>query len=110
MSTRTMSFDLELGIDQPFSLVSCKVTEGISKLTKAEVMIAARDELDVSKVLTTAAILRVRLDGLEARKWTLKVGALAFRGVEHDSLRFQLDLHEHLWVPASRRTRASSAT
>ena len=31
MSTRTMTFDLELGIDQPFSLVSCKVSEGISK-------------------------------------------------------------------------------
>lgn len=98
MSTRTMSFDLELGIDQPFSLVSCKVTEGISRLTRGEVIIAARDELDVSRVLTTEAILRIRLDGLEARKWTLKVGALAFRGVEHDSLRFQLDLHAHFWL------------
>jgi type VI secretion system secreted protein VgrG len=98
MSTRTMSFDLELGIDQPFSLVSCKVFEGISELTRAEVIIAARDELDVSSVLTTPAIVRIRLDGLEARKWTLKVGALAFRGVEQDSLRFQLDLHDPLWL------------
>ena len=98
MSTRTMSFDLELGIDQPFSLVSCKVTEGISQLTRAEVIIAARDELDVSKVLTTAASLRIRLDGHEARKWTLKVGGLAFRGVEQDSLRFQLDLHDPFWL------------
>ncbi len=98
MTTRAMSFDLELGIDQPFSLVSCKVTEGISSLTRAEVIIAARDELDVSRVLTTAAILRIRLDGHEARKWTLKVGSLSFRGAEQDSLRFRLDLHEHLWL------------
>lgn len=94
----TLEISLELGDVGAFSVVSCKVSEGISELSHAKIEISSREDLDFDGLLERDAVLVLLLDGFEVRRWTLKVGRATFDRVEDGSLRFVLDLHPHLWL------------
>jgi type VI secretion system secreted protein VgrG len=89
---------LDLGDVGAFSVVSCRVAEGISELTLAQIEIASREDLDFSELLHRDAVVTMLLDGFEVRRWTLKVGEVAFLRVEGGSLRYRVDLHPQLWL------------
>jgi type VI secretion system secreted protein VgrG len=98
MSTRAIDFDLHLGIDQPFWLVSGKVAEAISEPTLATLEIAADQDLELDKVLAQPAVLTLLLDGIPARRWTLRVGRAAFVGITDGSPRYAIELHAPIWL------------
>jgi type VI secretion system secreted protein VgrG len=94
----TLEISLDLGDIGAFSVATCRVAEGLSELTEAVIEIASRDDLELAELLHRDAVLVFLLDGFEARRWTLKVGAVAFLGAKGGSLRFRVDLHPALWL------------
>jgi type VI secretion system secreted protein VgrG len=94
----TIEISLDLGDVGAFSVASCRITEGISELTEAVIEIASREDLELSELLQRDATLVFLLDGFEVRRWTLKVGTVAFIGTKGGSLRFRVDLHPTLWL------------
>jgi type VI secretion system secreted protein VgrG len=89
---------LDLGHVGAFSIVACRVEEGISALTKAVIEISSKEDLDLSELLHRDAVLAFLIDGIETRRWTLKVGSVAFVGAKGGSLRFRVELHPTLWL------------
>jgi len=98
VSTRRIDIELEMDVPQSFKVARCRVEEGISTLTHAAVEIVARDELDLRRALAGDAKVRLSLDGVLSRLWTLKVGKVSFRGAKQGSLRYLVDLHAHPWL------------
>src|SRR5262249_49357269 len=70
----------------------------ISALTHAVLEIASTEDLDLEHVLAQAAILVVRFDREEVRRWTLRVGRVGFLSAERGTLRYRVDLHAHPWL------------
>jgi type VI secretion system secreted protein VgrG len=98
MSTRTVDIELTLGVEERYRVVACRVVEGISRLTHAELEIASLEDIDLDGSLTGDATLVVALDGAPSRKWTLKVGRAGFVGIKDGTLRYRVELHAHLWL------------
>jgi type VI secretion system secreted protein VgrG len=94
----TLDVSLDLGNVGAFSVVSCRVTEAISALTEAVIEISSREDLELVELLHRDATLVFLLDGFETRRWTLKVGTVAFVGAKGGSLRFRVELHPTLWL------------
>jgi type VI secretion system secreted protein VgrG len=94
----TLDVSLDLGNVGVFSIVTCRVTEAISALTEVVIEIASREDLELAELLHRDATLAFLLDGFEARRWTLKVGSVAFVGAKGGSLRFRVELHPTLWL------------
>jgi len=94
----TIDISLDLGNVGAFSVATCRITEGISELTEAVIEIASRDDLELAELLHRDATLVFLLDGFEVRRWTLKVGSVAFLGAKGGSLRFRVNLHPTLWL------------
>ncbi|MFT3764719.1 MAG: type VI secretion system tip protein TssI/VgrG [Minicystis sp.] len=98
MSIPAVDIGLTLDVQEPLAVVSCRVIEGISELTHAELEIASHDDPDFERVLTGDAVVHVLFDGVEQRRFTLKVGRIVFLGIEMGSFRYKVDLHAHLWL------------
>lgn len=99
MSTKkTVDMKLDLAVEQAYSIVSCRVTEGISELTHAVIELATTKDIDFSSVLQGDAVLHTLQNGAPDRKWTLKVGRAGFVDVKEGSLRYRIDLFPHLWL------------
>lgn len=94
----TVDVKLDLAVDEPYSIVSCRITEGISELTHAIIELSSTKDIDFSKVLQGDAVLQTIQNGLPDRKWTLKVGRAGFVDVKEGSLRYRVDLFPHLWL------------
>ncbi|MEP7121891.1 MAG: type VI secretion system tip protein TssI/VgrG [Byssovorax sp.] len=94
----TLDVSLDLGNVGAFSVVSCHVTEAISALTQVVIEISSREDLELAELLHRDAVLVFLLDGFETRRWTLKVGTVAFVGAKGGSLRFRVELHPTLWL------------
>jgi type VI secretion system secreted protein VgrG len=97
-TTATVAVTLEMGVDQPYEIVSLELDEGMSEITRARLEIASRDNLDLSGALTNKAILTLLRSGLEARRWTLQVGGIRFLTAKQDSLRYEVELYAPAWV------------
>lgn len=98
MSTKKIDVDLKLDVPQEYSVATCTITEGISELSHASVEIAARDQLELDRVLATEARLELFLDGESARRFTFRVAKVSFIGVTHGSLRYRVDLRALPWL------------
>jgi type VI secretion system secreted protein VgrG len=94
----TLDVSLDLGNVGAFSVVTCRVTEAISALTEVVIEISSREDLELAELLHRDAVLVFLLDGFETRRWTLKVGSVAFVGAKGGSLRFRVELHPTLWL------------
>ena len=94
----TLDVSLDLGNVGAFSVVSCRVKEGISELTEVVIEISSREDLELVELLHRDATLVFLVDGFETRRWTLKVGTVAFVGAKGGSLRFRVELHPTLWL------------
>lgn len=112
MSMEQVSVSLELPIEGRFGVVSCRVAEGISEHCEAEIHIASNEDLDFEPALSQPAVLRILLDGVEARRWTLRVQGAGFDGIEMGSRRYFVSLRDNLWflrlVKATRKFRNTS--
>lgn len=97
MSTR-VDFTLTINVAQPYSLVSCRVVEGLSELTHAVLQISSFEDLDLEEVLLDDAIVHVLFNGEERRRFTLKVGSIRFLGITQGAFRYEVDLRAHLWL------------
>ncbi len=98
MSVPRVEISLTLDVAEPIWVIACKIVEGISELTHAELEVASHEDPDFESVLTTDATVHVLFDGVEQRRFTLKVGRIVFLGIELGDFRFKVDLHAHLWT------------
>jgi type VI secretion system secreted protein VgrG len=98
MTGPTIDIKLSCNIEQPFTIVRCTLKEGISQLSHCEVEIASRDDIPFENVLRDDAVIELIMSGVPGRKWTFKVGSAAFTDVKQGSLRYRLDLYDHLWL------------
>jgi type VI secretion system secreted protein VgrG len=98
MSVPAVDITLTLDVAEPIQVVTCRIVEGISELTHAELEVASHEDPDFEAVLTQDAVVHVLFDGVEQRRFTLKVGRIVFLGIEMGSFRFKVDLHAHLWM------------
>ncbi len=96
--TDVLEIQVELGIDQPFEVVSCRIHEGISEVTHARIEVASMEDLDLERVLAEDAKILLLLDGIVERTWTLKVGKAHFLTAKNDSLRFSIELFSPEWL------------
>ncbi|MEO7328060.1 MAG: type VI secretion system tip protein TssI/VgrG [Minicystis sp.] len=98
--SNSVAIDVELSLGEvgAFSVVSCRVVEAMSELTATQVDIASNDDLDFKDVLGSDAVVTLLVDGFEARRFTLKVGSIAFTGVQGGSLRYRVELFPHFWL------------
>src|SRR5688572_27828632 len=83
---------LDLGEEERYSVVSLQLEEGLSRIGRAVVEIAAPDDIEFDHALTQRATLSVVLQGVEARRFTLVVGTIRFRGIEGGFLRYVIEL------------------
>ncbi len=97
-SSVAIDVELSLGDVGAFSVVACRVVEAMSELTASVVDIAANEDLDFKDVLGSDAVVTLLADGFEVRRFTLKVGSIAFTGVETGSLRYRVELFPHFWL------------
>jgi type VI secretion system secreted protein VgrG len=98
MSTRSVDIELSIGVEERYRVVACRVTEGISRLTRADVEVSSLEDIDWDSALTTDAVLTIAFDGVPLRKWTLKLGQGGFIAVRDGTLRYAVTLHAPLWL------------
>lgn len=98
MTAPSLELQLELAVDQPFSIVTCDIEEALSEPTHARLVIASTDNLDLSQVMTDTAVITVLRDGRQARRWTLRVGAIAFVEAKANTMRYAIDLYAQFWL------------
>jgi type VI secretion system secreted protein VgrG len=96
--SRAIEIHVDLGIEQPFEVVSCRIEEGISATTCAKVEVTSMDDLNLEGVLTGPAQVVLLVDGMEERRWSLKVGGARFLSAKGHSLRFEVELHSPEWI------------
>ena len=89
---------LDLAIPQDVTVVSCRLLEGISKLTHAELEIATTEHLDLDGVLEKDAVIDLAPEGFPPRRWTLRVGHIDFIRIAEGSLRYVVNLYPALWL------------
>jgi type VI secretion system secreted protein VgrG len=89
---------LDLGEEEQYSVVSLELDEGISRITRAVVEIAAPDDIEFDHALTQRATLVFTQGGSEARRFTLVVGTVRFRGIEGGFLRYVVELFALPWL------------
>ncbi len=90
--------EAQLDLPESISVVTCSVSEGISQQTHAALEIASTEDLDLSEVLESPAILRLVIDGAESRSWTLRVGDIDFIGLTDGSMRYLVHLYPAMWL------------
>jgi type VI secretion system secreted protein VgrG len=95
---RTVDVHVELGIPQPFEIVSCRIEEGTSETTRARIEVAATEDLNLESVLTGDAEVVLLLDGFATRRWALKVGGARFLAAKSNGLRFAVELVSPEWL------------
>ncbi len=98
MSTRTVDIQFTMGVTETFRVVACRVREGISMLTHAEIELASLEDIDLDGSLQSDAKLSIAFDGIPMREWTLRVGEGRFVGISDGTLRYKVDAHPHLWL------------
>jgi type VI secretion system secreted protein VgrG len=96
MTTASLAMRLLLNVPSHHAVVSCRLTEGLSERTHAEIEIASHDFIDFEPVLGDD--VTITLDGADSRRWTLKLGRAAFLEHRDGSLRFRLDLYDAAWL------------
>lgn len=89
---------LELDVPQRITVVSCRLVEGISKLTHARLEIAANDHIDLTGVLERDAVIDLAPIGFPPRRWTLRVGHVDFIKITEGSLRYVVNLYPAFWL------------
>jgi type VI secretion system secreted protein VgrG len=100
MMQLTPDADIQLTLDIPqrFTVVSCKLDEGISRLTHAKVEIASNDYLDLDQVLEKDGVLHIAPEGFAERRWTLRVGHIDFARIVDGSMRYVVNLYPEMWL------------
>jgi type VI secretion system secreted protein VgrG len=89
---------LDLGEEEKYTVVSLRLEEGLSRIGHAVVEIAAADDIEFDHALTQRATLVIALQGVEARRFSLVVGTIRFRGIEGGFLRYVIELHDPPWL------------
>lgn len=98
MIERRIDIGLEIEGLGALDVVSCSLREGLSQVTRAEIAVASRDDIDFAPALLRPATLTVFLEGLEARRWSLRLGGARLIGASGGTLRHALELHAPLWT------------
>lgn len=97
---------LELDLDVPFDVLGCRVTEGMSEHIRAEVEIAAHDDLALDRAAGARARLTLAIEGEEPRRFTLILVGGRFVGVAGGALHYRLTLIDPLFpLSLTRNTR-----
>lgn len=82
------------------TVVAMRIQEGISRHTEAEIDLASTGELDVEPLLNADAVVVIRRDGVEVRRWSLKVAGGGFTHLESGTYRYRLELRSAFWFLA----------
>ncbi len=98
LNANAVDIHLTMGVSETFRVVACRLTEGISKLTHAELELASLEDIDLEGSLQSDAKLSLHFGGIPLREWTLRVGKGRFVGIRDGALRYHIDLHPHLWL------------
>lgn len=105
--------ELHLALPEPYvvEVVRCRLDEGMSQRTEANVEIATNELLDVAALVGEAVTLR--LDGRETRQWPLVLAEARFTGEEGGRLRYEIICFDPLWpqslTKSTRKFRGASA-
>lgn len=97
MATRQADIELELPIEQAYRIVSCRIEEGISRHTRAEIELATHEDLDLRRALHRDVAIRLTMDGALARVWTLRLARARFAGAARGSARHRIELFDPLY-------------
>jgi len=89
---------LLLDVPEPIEVVSCRIREGMSELTHAELEIASATHLELEGVLEAPSVIVMTLHGLPERRWTLRVGHIDFLRIQDASLRYRVNLYPAFWL------------
>jgi type VI secretion system secreted protein VgrG len=87
---------LELPVGEA-RIVGLRVHEGLSRHTAATVELSTDGEFDVEPLLYADAGIVIRKNGLEVRRWTLKVAGGGFTRIDNGAYRYELDLRSAFW-------------
>lgn len=96
--TPDAELSLTLDIPQRVTVVSCKLTEGISKLTHAKLEVASTSHLVLDGTLERDALVSLAPEGFPPRTWTLRVGHIDFVSIEEGSFRYLINLYPAFWL------------
>lgn len=97
MSPPSVELRLDLPDAGPFHVVGGVITEELSELTRARVEVATDGDLGRVELLGAEAAVRIELDGMTVRRFTLIVGGIRYLGAEGGLLRFAIELFPKLF-------------
>ena len=95
MTAPKLDARLSLRIAASLSVVSCRLSEGLSERTHALVEVASVEHVDFGAALGDDAL--VEIVGADERRWSLKVGAAHYLGDAEGSYRYELELFDPAW-------------
>ncbi len=98
MSKLDCDLEVDLGDVPHFSVVSLELSEGLSVVDRARLVIATNRDIDFDEVLMGDARLTLLSSGTPVRRWSLKIGSAELLGIEGGALRFAIGLHEAPWL------------
>ena len=89
---------LHLELPQTVNVVNCKVVEGLSKLTHAQLEIACEDTIELEGVLEQDAVIQLTQYEQPPRVWTLRVGHIDFARIDGGTYRYIFNLYPAVWL------------
>ena len=96
--TPDAELNLVLDVPQDIRVVSCRIREGMSMLTHAELEISSLEHIDLDGVLEAPAVIQLALGVATSRLWTLRVGHIDFLRIVDNSLRYRVNLYPAFWL------------
>jgi type VI secretion system secreted protein VgrG len=103
MPMPTIDLVTTIGASAPRRAVSCRVAEGMSRITRAVVEIATEEDVDFRGDLAGPAKLVVQVDGADARAWSLCLARAELVGLKSHLLRYELELQALPYLLSLRR-------
>ncbi|MBW2458408.1 MAG: hypothetical protein JRI68_28155, partial [Deltaproteobacteria bacterium] len=97
MSADQVSARLRLAGEE-VGVVSLKLHEEVSTLTRARAQVASHDEMSTGALAGQAASLEVLVAGQVARSWSLIVGQIGFRRLQGGTHRYDVELWCPFWL------------
>ncbi|UQA63169.1 type VI secretion system Vgr family protein [Polyangium aurulentum] len=98
MSKETRRIEIDLQIDgETWEAVTARIEEGLSELGGAWIEIAAGEDIDLERLIEEEAVVVLRVEGEEARRFTMHMARGRFIDERDGHLRFELELRPALW-------------
>ncbi|MFO0756250.1 MAG: type VI secretion system tip protein TssI/VgrG [Byssovorax sp.] len=98
MTTLDCDLEVDLGDVPHFTIVSLALTEGLSVVDEARLVIATNHDIDFDRVLMGDARLTLVRRGEPVRRWSMKIGSADLLGIEDGAVRFAVGLHAAPWL------------